>query len=147
MARLSRSPGKRTEPRRRSEAARTNGQRPKSARASASPPRRPAKSPRLAVVAVGASAGGVEATQELFGRMPLDSGIAFVLHMHLDPTRETQVDHVIATHTELPVVMATHGMRLEPNRVHVAPPAHLLTVRDGTCRLRRFTNPSEHRLP
>src|SRR5205814_10443720 len=42
-------------------------------------------------VAIGASAGGVEALQRLFGAMPVDSGCAFVVVMHLAPERESML--------------------------------------------------------
>src|SRR5437867_9321403 len=89
----------------------------------------------LRVVVVGASAGGVEAAQVLFSRLPESTGIAFVLILHLDPKRESFVDHVIASHTSIPVVLAQDNMRLEPDRIHVAAPGRPMTLRDGVLKL------------
>ena len=41
------------------------------------------------VVGVGASAGGLEAFRQLLERLPVDTGMAFVLVQHLDPTHES----------------------------------------------------------
>ena len=102
------------------------------------------------IVGVGASAGGVEAAQNLFSRLPPDSGLAFVLVLHLDPTRESLVDRVMAARTRIPVVQASEGVRLEPNRIYVAPPGHpLLTIRDGVLSLGRHqqSRSPQDRLP
>ena len=47
-----------------------------------------ASSKKLFIVGIGASAGGLEAMQELFDNMPFDSGLAFVVIQHLDPTHK-----------------------------------------------------------
>lgn len=39
----------------------------------------------MPVVGIGASAGGLEALNGLFGHMPADTGMAFVVVQHLDP--------------------------------------------------------------
>jgi two-component system CheB/CheR fusion protein len=100
------------------------------------------------IVAVGASAGGVEAAQDLFSRLPQDSGLAFVLLLHLDPTRESLVDRVIAAGTRIPVVQASDGVRLQPNCIYVAPPGHpLLTIHGGVLSLGRLEVSRQTRLP
>ena len=107
-----------------------------------------AKSPAVfPIVAVGASAGGIETGQELFSRVPADANLAFVFIMHLDPTRESLVDKVIGAHTPLRVVSATDGMRLEPGRLHVAPPGQLLDLHRGVLKLSRFQPSLPDRLP
>ena len=96
-------------------------------------------------MAVGASAGGVEAAQDLFSRLPEDSGLAFVLVLHLDPTRESMVDRVIAAGTRIPVVQASDGVRLQSNHIYVAPPGHpLLTIHNGVLSLGRHEVSSEN---
>src|SRR5213593_3428564 len=99
------------------------------------PPARLADRAQVRVAVVGASAGGVEAAQVLFSRLPESTGIAFVLILHLDPKRESFIDHVIASHTSLPVVLAQDDMRLEPDRIHVAAPGRPMTLRDGVLKL------------
>ena len=43
--------------------------------------------PDFPVVGIGASAGGLEALEQFLSRVPTDSGLAFVVVQHLDPTR------------------------------------------------------------
>ena len=111
------------------------------------PPARLADRAQVTVAVVGASAGGVEAAQVLFSRLPESTGIAFVLILHLDAKRESFVDHVIASHTSIPVVLAQDNMRLEPDRIHVAAPGRPMTLRDGVLKLGSLEGSREDRLP
>ncbi|HSS63265.1 MAG TPA: chemotaxis protein CheB, partial [Gammaproteobacteria bacterium] len=86
------------------------------------------------VVGIGASAGGLDAFQQLFDALPSDSGMAFILVQHLDPTHESLMVELLAGHTTMRVQHATDGMRLEPNRVYVIPPGVYLSVGDGALR-------------
>ncbi len=63
------------------------------------------------VVGIGASAGGLEALKKFFAAMPADSGIAFVLIPHLDPTHESLMTDLLARHTHMPVLEAAEGTR------------------------------------
>lgn len=71
----------------------------------------------IPVVGIGASAGGLQAASRFLDAMPADSGCAFVIIMHLDPTRESALAHLLGGHTAMPVVKAADGMAAEPNRV------------------------------
>src|SRR5262245_553290 len=51
------------------------------------------------VVGMGASAGGLSALGRFFEKMPADSGLAFVIVLHLDPTKESHAAQVLAPHT------------------------------------------------
>jgi len=99
------------------------------------------------IVGIGASAGGIEALTRLFGAMPADGGIAFVVVLHLDPTHESQLAEILGRHTDLAVVEITDGMRLEPDRVHVIVPDAYVTVSHGRLRLTEPTEPRGHRHP
>jgi two-component system, chemotaxis family, CheB/CheR fusion protein len=101
----------------------------------------PSKSP-CPVVGVGASAGGIEALIRLFDAMPADSGMAFLVVMHLDPTRESGLTQLLGQHSPMTVVEAADGMAIEPDHIYVIPPAVSLTVDDGHLRL---TEPAERR--
>ena len=48
------------------------------------------------IVGIGSSAGGLDALQKLFGAMPPESGFAFVVVAHLDPTHESDLQAVMA---------------------------------------------------
>jgi two-component system, chemotaxis family, CheB/CheR fusion protein len=83
------------------------------------------------IVGIGASAGGLEAFTSFFAHLPPDSGMAFVLVQHLSPDHTSMLTEILGRAAPIPVVEAQHGMRVEPNRVHVIPPNATLTIEDG----------------
>jgi two-component system, chemotaxis family, CheB/CheR fusion protein len=87
------------------------------------------------VVGIGASAGGLEAFRKLLAALPADTGIAFVLIPHLDPTHESMMVDLLGRDTTMKVAQAIDGMPLERNCVYVIPPHAYLSVRDGMLRL------------
>ncbi|MDZ4292420.1 MAG: chemotaxis protein CheB [Hydrogenophaga sp.] len=87
------------------------------------------------VVAIGASAGGLEAFEQFFRAMPADSGMGFVLVQHLDPTHTSILSEILQRSTAMPVVEAGQQMPIEPNRVYVIPPAHDMVVVRGALSL------------
>ncbi len=76
----------------------------------------------LRVAGIGASAGGLHALQEFFDAVPAKSGIAFVVLLHQHAGEPTVLAELLAKHSKLEVVKIEDGMRLQPDRVHVAPP-------------------------
>ena len=93
--------------------------------------------PRLAfpVVGVGASAGGFEAFVALLQGLPTDTGMAFILVQHMDPTHPSLLPSLLAKHCSMPVRQVTDGELIEPNQVYVVPSDARLTVFDGALRL------------
>src|SRR5579862_8862882 len=87
------------------------------------------------VVAIGASAGGLDACRKLVGALPPGNGMAFILVQHLDPTHESMMVDLLAGHTSMTVRQATDGMPIEVEHLYVIPPATYLSVRDGALRL------------
>lgn len=87
------------------------------------------------VVGLGASAGGLEAFKKFFDAMPSDTGVAFVLIQHLDPTHESMTAELLRRHTQMPVVEVEDEMPLQPNRVHVIPPNRYLSISGETLHL------------
>jgi two-component system CheB/CheR fusion protein len=98
--------------------------------ASSTPPHAPGILPHL-TVAIGASAGGLQAFSEFLDHLPADTGMAFVLIQHLDPTHKSLLADLLAPHTAMPVVEVTDGMKLAPNRVFVIPPDATMTIDAG----------------
>ena len=83
------------------------------------------------VVAIGASAGGLEACRALLTAMPGDMQAAFVLVLHLDPSHDSMMVDLLARDTRLRVVLAADGMALRPAHLYVIPPGVFLTVANG----------------
>src|SRR5437660_330942 len=93
--------------------------------------------PDFPVVAIGASAGGLEAFKRFMGAMPADGGIAFALIPHLDPNHASLMVELLAKHTRMPIHEAGHGMVIERNHVYVIPPKHYLAFNEGVLALSR----------
>ncbi len=68
----------------------------------------------LPIVGIGASAGGLEAFEQFFTHMPPDTGMAFVLIQHLDPTHKSILTELVRRYTRMRVVEVEDGMMVEP---------------------------------
>ena len=95
-----------------------------------------------AVVGIGASAGGLEAFKQFFSVMPPDSGLAFLLIPHLDPTHKSLMVELLRRCSTMPVSEATDGHRVQPNQVYIIPPSRYMAIRGGILKL---SNPTEPR--
>ena len=76
----------------------------------------------VAVVAVGASAGGLEAFSQLLRAIPNNTGMAFVFIQHLDPKHHSMLSELLAKTSNMPVLEAADGTSVKPNQVYVIPP-------------------------
>jgi len=99
------------------------------------------------VVGIGASAGGLEAMEEFFRKLPPVTGNAYVVVQHLDPTHTTMLPELIGRVTDMPVTEVVHGMELAPNQVYVIPPNADLGVSAGRLQLSELEAPRGLRLP
>ncbi len=90
----------------------------------------PPVNPETRVVGIGASAGGLESLEQLFSALPKDTGLAFIVVQHLSPDFRSLMDELIARNTEMPVVIAEHGMPVLPNRIHLMPPGKEMIIRE-----------------
>src|ERR1700722_11494118 len=91
---------------------------------------------RLTVVAIGASAGGIEATSELLKNLPADTGLSFVLVQHLDPKHHSMLTDLLSKQTSMGVSEVKNGMSVERNHFYVIPPNTSMSIADKTLRLR-----------
>lgn len=89
----------------------------------------------VAVVGLGASAGGVAVLQQFFEGMVPDSGLAFVVVMHLSPDHESNLAGVIQQKTRMPVIQVNQAVKVRPNHVYVIPPNKQLVIEDSTLNL------------
>ena len=86
---------------------------------------------KLSIVGLGGSAGSIAALQEFFAAMPVDSGMAFVVILHLSSHHESTLAEMFQRSTAMPVVPATDGVTVEANCVYVIPPGKFLASVDG----------------
>src|SRR5215471_470459 len=99
------------------------------------------------VVGIGASAGGLATFESFFRAMPPDSGAAFVVIQHLDPTHQSLTAELLSKHARMPVVQVEHDTPAGPDRVYVIPPNRYLSIDNGTLRLTALTEPRGMRMP
>src|SRR6266540_1776748 len=90
----------------------------------------------VAVVGVGASAGGLEAFKQLLARLPGDTGMAFVLVTHLDPKHESILPELLAKATRMPVSEVEDGTPVAPDHIYVMPRNTSMAIEGGALRLR-----------
>lgn len=98
--------------------------------------------PGLFIAGIGASAGGYEAIEEFFRKMPADSGIAFVVIQHLSPDFKSLMVELLSKQTDMAVFRAENGMKVEPNCVYLMQPKNNMTISDGRLYLSE-TDPSK----
>src|SRR5688500_10535872 len=87
-------------------------------------------------VAIGASAGGLEAIHEFFDNMPASGNFSFVIVQHLSPDYKSLLVELISKHTDMRVYEAGHNMAVEKNCVYVIPNNKLLTIVHGKLQLK-----------
>jgi two-component system CheB/CheR fusion protein len=87
------------------------------------------------IVAVGASAGGLDAFSQILEHLSPASDLAVVFVQHLSPHHESALPKLLAAKTSLPVTSAADGMQIEANHLYVIPPNVHLEVVDGRLHL------------
>jgi two-component system CheB/CheR fusion protein len=123
------------------------GRLPKPIRAAKAPRKVRAPRSRALVVAVGASAGGLDAFRTLLKALPDAQGMAIILVQHLDPNHESLLVDLLAGATSIPVQEAAQGMPIEAGHIYVIPRGVFLTLKGGGFELSAPRSPSGPRLP
>ena len=101
----------------------------------------------LYIVGMGGSAGSLEAFEEFFHNMPVDTGLAFVLVSHLDPTHKGIMPELLQRVTTMKVQQAKDGLKVQPNSVYVIPPNKDMSILHGTLQLLEPAMPRGLRMP
>jgi PAS domain S-box-containing protein len=99
------------------------------------------------IVGIGASAGGIRALKRFFDRVEPESGMAYVVILHLSPDHESRLAEVLQTSTPVPVRQVTDRTKLLPNHVYVISPNRSLALADGHLVVSEFTGIDERRAP
>jgi len=87
------------------------------------------------VVAIGASAGGLDAFQKLIENLPVDTGMAFVLLSHILRGSNSLLPEILSRSTKMQVMQVTEGIRLYPNHIYILPPDKFMEIRQGSLHL------------
>ena len=97
------------------------------------------------IVAIGASAGGLDAYTEFFKALPHDLGMAFVVVQHLDPSHHSLLANIISKATTMPVEEVKSGVGIKPNCVFVIPTGVVMAISRGVFTLTpRSKEPGQH---
>ncbi len=99
------------------------------------------------VVGIGASAGGLVALETFFTHALVNSGLAYVVVQHLDPTKKALLPELLQRVTTLTVLSAHQNQVIKPDHVYVIPPDRDLTVQGGKLHLAQSTEVGGLRLP
>jgi two-component system CheB/CheR fusion protein len=86
---------------------------------------------KFLIVGIGASAGGVQALKQFFEKVPADSGMAYVVILHLSPDHDSKLAEVIRMVAKIPVQQVSEKIAIQPDHIYVVPPnQHLTLVED-----------------
>jgi len=87
------------------------------------------------IVGIGASAGGLEALDQFLGNVPENSGMAYVVIQHLDPTQKGMLPELLQRITRMKVFQVRDRMAVKPNCVYVIPPNKSMSILKGVLHL------------
>ena len=102
---------------------------------------------KFMVVGLGASAGGIQALKEFFSRVSTDSGMAYVVILHMSPEHESKLAEILQVTCSLPVTQVSNREGIVPNHVYVIPPNQKLEITDGHLVLTTMIGIEERRSP
>jgi two-component system CheB/CheR fusion protein len=102
---------------------------------------------RFKIVAIGASAGGLDACRQLIEGLDAACALAFILVQHLDPAQESFLPKLLAQGTGLKVETAIEKAAVQPGHLYVIPPGQNLSVESGLIRLSPPATRHGSRLP
>jgi two-component system chemotaxis response regulator CheB len=97
------------------------------------------------VVALGASAGGVEALSAVVASLPSTVDCAVLVVLHVSESGTSVMPEILSRAGPLPAANAIDGEPLLAGRVYVAPPAHHLTIEGGRARVDQGPRENGHR--
>jgi chemotaxis methyl-accepting protein methylase len=99
------------------------------------------------VIGIGASAGGLETLSLFLANVPKDSGAAYVIVQHLDPTHKDLMVELLQRNTSMQVFQARDRLRIKPDCVYVIPPNKDMSILRGVLHLLAPLSPRGLRLP
>jgi two-component system CheB/CheR fusion protein len=99
------------------------------------------------IVGIGASAGGLEALEQFLGNVPENSGMAYVVIQHLDPTQKGLLPELLQRISKMKVFQVKDRMPVNPNCVYVIPPNTSMSILKGVLHLSKPIEARGLRLP
>jgi len=102
---------------------------------------------KFPIIAIGASAGGLEALEQFLSNVPEKSGMAFIVIQHLDPTQKGMLPELLQRITTMKVFQVTDRMPVRINSVYVIPPNTSMSILNGVLHLFEPVESRGMRLP
>jgi two-component system CheB/CheR fusion protein len=99
------------------------------------------------IVGIGASAGGLEAIEQFLEYVPENSGMAYIVVQHLDPTHKGMLPELLQRVSKMKVFQVKDRMVVRPNCVYVIPPNKTMSIRKGVLHLFQPIQARGQRLP
>ena len=99
------------------------------------------------IVALGTSAGGLEALERFFHSVPEKTGLAYVIVMHLSSEHDSILTDLVKKFTPMPVSTIIDCVSVSPNVVYVIPPGKNVEIHEGVLRLLKQNEPHYINLP
>ena len=99
------------------------------------------------IVGIGASAGGLEAIEQFLENVPENSGMAYIVVQHLDPTHKGMLPELLQRVSKMKVFQVKDRMVVRPNCVYVIPPNKTMSIRKGVLHLFQPIQARGQRLP
>jgi two-component system CheB/CheR fusion protein len=87
------------------------------------------------IVAIGGSAGGVEAISELLKSLSPSTGMAYVYIQHQNPEHESKLVNVLSRITTMQVLQPKNGEKIKANHLYIIPPDKEITIKSGAIKL------------
>ena len=102
---------------------------------------------RFGIVAIGASAGGLEACRKLVASISPTSGFVYIIVQHLEPTHRSLLSELLGVGSRVEVREALDGQQVQPNQIYVIPPHAYLTLVDDHLQIQPPIDKAGARMP
>ncbi len=99
------------------------------------------------IVGIGASAGGLEAMEQFLANIAENSGMAYIVIQHLDPTHKGMFPELLQRISKMRVFQVKDRMAVKPNCVYVIPPNKTMSIIKGVLHLYKPVEARGMRLP
>jgi two-component system CheB/CheR fusion protein len=101
----------------------------------------------VTIVAIGASAGGLDPYERFFDNTKDDSGVAYVIIQHLSPNFQSMMDELLSRHSKMKIERVVNELTIEPNTIYLNPPRTEMTVKNGKFQLTDYSETKLLNLP
>src|SRR5262245_20667365 len=102
---------------------------------------------KFLIVGLGASAGGIQALKDFFSQVTKESGMAYVVILHMSPEHESKLAEILQVTSPIPVTQVKEREKIRPNHVCVIPPNQSLAITDDHLQLTAMIGMEERRSP